>query len=104
MYILGYLVGDVDNAERIHHVFHAVVVRQRRTFDKVSGKIDVGTELTGELKALDLALQHRIAPIEKHLAQFHRTLGDTGPVGAFIIHGVRQLHPAIPFQALEIFP
>ena len=104
MDIFGHLIADVDDAQRVHHLLGAVAVGQSAILDEMARKIDVGAELAGELKGLDHAVQHGITPVVDHLAQLHGAIGNTGPIGTVVIHGVGQFHPAAAFQFLQIFP
>ena len=88
-----HLLGDVDHAQGEHRVLHTESIGERSAFDKVAGEVDVCAELARELKCLDLAFEHRIAPVEYHLAELHGALGDTAPVRAVVIERVGKLHP-----------
>ena len=62
-------------------------------------------ELPGEFERLNQAVEHRVAPIETRLAEFHGAFGYARPIRTVIAHRVRQVDEfKIIFDLFEELP
>ena len=68
------------------------------------GEIDMCAKLPGELKCLDQALEHGIAPVENGFAEFNRTFRNTAPVWTVVVHLMSKIYPFQFFGFIKNLP
>ena len=92
--VFRHLVGDINYTEREYALLHPVGLRERSILDEMSREINMGTELSRELKGVNPAVQHGIAPVKHHLSKLYAPLRNTAPVGAVVVEAVGEFHPS----------
>ena len=74
--VLRNLRADVDDAQGVNHIFHAVTFAERRIFYEVTREVDMRAELPWKFERLNQTIKHGIAPIKAGFAELNRTFRD----------------------------